>query len=166
MPLGKYIKLEILLMKIRLKATTCLLFLSILLICMTGCNIFALDDNDFDINSVECIEMNLSTISKEYSQNPLRAEDTYINKYVVTSGIITDIKSDSIQISTSSYGIYSLRVYCEIKSTIPRDILLSLNKKDTISIKGKITSMFESTVGLAIYIDTYHIEILTAQNNL
>ena len=165
MPLGKYIKLEILIMKIILKATISL-FLSILLICMTGCNIFALDDNDLDINSVECIEMNLSTISKEYSQNPLRAEDTYINKYVVTSGIITDIKSDSIQISTSSYGVYSLRVYCEIKSTIPRDILLSLNKKDTISIKGKITSMFESTVGLAIYIDTYQIEILTAQNNL
>lgn len=151
-------------MKNGLKISAILLLLSILTVCMAGCSLLALNDKDFDIHSVECIEMDLSELSNEYSQNQLRAKETYLDKYVITSGEVTNISSDFIKISTSKYTSPSLRVHCEIKSTISRDILLSLNKGDTVLIKGKVTDMFGS-FGLDVYIDTYYIEV-TTQNNV
>ena len=147
-------------------STVLLLALTLIfMFCMTGCNVSTLfEEDDFDINTVECINLDLSTISNEYSENQYRAEETYLQKYIVTTGQIVEILSDTIKISTTSYSTLSITVYCDIKSTELNEILLSLNKGDKILIKGKMTLMYKS-FGMVIHVDTYHIQLVTPTNN-
>ena len=142
------------------------LVLSMLMILTTFCGLTACGDNkDFDINSVNCIHLDLKTISTEYWENSYRADEKYVDNYVYTTGTVYIISNGSIHIkqynsnwqsSLEKYGY----AWCSIKTNEYKDLLLSLNDGDVVKIKGKVTDLEANASGVTVDIDTYYIEKL------
>ena len=142
------------------------LLLSILMLFTTFCGLTACErDKNFDINSVNCIHLNLKTISTEYWENSYRADEKYIDNYVYTTGTVYMISNGSIHIkqynpnwqsSLEKYGY----AWCSIKTKKYKEVLLNLNDGDIVTIKGKVTDLEANASGVTVDIDTYYIEKL------
>lgn len=119
-----------------------------------------------DIDSVDCKELDLKTISAEYWDNSYRAKETYVDNYVYTTGKVYLIHGEkSIRIRqynpnlTSSNDEYGY-AYCTIKVDGYSDLILQLNVGDVVKIKGKVTDLEPGTSGVTVDIDTYYIEVV------
>lgn len=119
-----------------------------------------------DINSVDCKELDLKTISAEYWNNSYRAKETYVDNYVYTTGTVYLIHGEkSIRIRqynpnlTSSNDEYGY-AYCTIKTNEYNDLVLELDVGDVVKIKGKVTDLEPGTSGVTVDIDTYYIEVV------
>lgn len=119
-----------------------------------------------DINSVDCKELDLKTISAEYWNNSYRAKETYVDNYVYTTGTVYLIHGEkSLRIRqynpnlTSSNDEYGY-AYCTIKSNEYSELILGLDVGDVVKIKGKVTDLEPGTSGVTVDIDTYYIEVI------
>ena len=119
-----------------------------------------------DINSVDCKELDLKTISAEYWNNSYRAKETYVDNYVYTTGTVYLIHGEkSLSIRqynpnlTSSNDEYGY-AYCTIKSNEYSELILGLDVGDVVKIKGKVTDLEPGTSGVTVDVDTYYIEVV------
>ena len=119
-----------------------------------------------DIDSVDCKELDLKTISAEYWGNSYRAKETYVDNYVYTTGKVYLIHGEkSLRIRqynpnlTSSNDEYGY-ADCTIKVDGYSDLILQLNVGDVVKIKGKVTDLEPGTSGVTVDIDTYYIEVV------
>ena len=99
--------------------------------------------------------VDLKTMIDDLENNALKAEKTYQNKYVEIKGNISNFDSDGEYISiepinSDAFSITS--VMCYINNDSQLDFLLEKSVGDTITIKGKITSVGE-VLGYSIKID-------------
>lgn len=144
-----------------------ILMLSLLMVFSTIGSLTACSNNDdnFDINSVQCIQLDLKTISTEYWDNSYRTEDKYVDNYVYTMGTVYIISDGSIHIkqynadwqsSLEKYGY----AWCNIKTDSYKSLLFNLNDGDVVKIKGKVTDLEANASGVTVDIDTYYIEII------
>ncbi|MGN1320130.1 MAG: zinc-ribbon domain-containing protein [Acutalibacteraceae bacterium] len=90
--------------------------------------------------------VDLQTMLDELSDNALKAEKTYQDKYVEVTGRIVNFDSDGDYISIEP--VYADEwnfdmVMCYIKNEDQEQILLEKSKGDTVIIKGQITSVGE-----------------------
>ena len=82
----------------------------------------------------------------DLKSNALKAEKNYKNKYVEITGNITNFDSEGsyISIESLSAGDFNLdTIMCTIQNETQRDMLLEKSTGDTITIKGKVTSVGE-----------------------
>ncbi len=88
----------------------------------------------------------LKTMLDDLDSNALKAEKTYQGKNVEVVGVIRNFDSDGsyISIEPANYDKWSLNsVMCYIKNEDQRNFLLEKEIGDSVTIKGKITSVGE-----------------------
>lgn len=102
-----------------------------------------------DVSSTQIVyeSVDLKTMLDELSANALKAEKTYQGKYVEITGKISNFDSDGDYISikpvNSDEWDFLDSVMCEIKNEDQEDYLLNKSVGDTVTVKGKITSIGE-----------------------
>ncbi len=99
--------------------------------------------------------VDLQTMLDDLSGNALKAEKTYMNKYVEVTGKITNFDSDGSYISIEPTNADEWNfdtVMCKIKNDAQEEFLMEKSVEDTVVIKGKITSVGE-VLGFTINID-------------
>ncbi len=100
--------------------------------------------------------VDLRTMIDELDANALKAEKAYQNKYVEVKGKITNFDSDGSYISIEPINADEwsfTTVTCNIKDKEQLDLLLEKEVGDTVTIKGKVTSIGE-VLGYTIKIDS------------
>lgn len=88
----------------------------------------------------------LMAMFDELEENALKAETKYQNKYVEVTGKITNFDSDGKYISIEPVNADAWNfdtTMCYIKNDTQRQFLMEKSKGDTVTIKGKITSIGE-----------------------
>ncbi len=88
----------------------------------------------------------LQTMMDDLKANALKAEKTYQNKNVEIVGNITNFDSDGDYISIEPVNADEWNfetVMCKIKNDDQLNYLLEKNTGDTVTIKGKVTSVGE-----------------------
>ena len=94
---------------------------------------------------IEYKKVTVDDLNTALENNAAAAKDTYNNQYLEITGRLGVIDSDLKYISIyPTSNPYSLRgMNCYIKNNEQKDIIKTLNKDDTIVVKGKITSVGE-----------------------
>ncbi len=90
--------------------------------------------------------VDLQTLLDELDANALKAEKTYQNKQVEVTGKIASFDSDGSYITIEPVNASEWNfdtVMCDIKNDEQLNFLLEKVKGDTVTIKGKITSIGE-----------------------
>lgn len=99
-----------------------------------------------DENEIAYKEIDLQTMLDDLEENALRAENNYQNAYIQFSGQIANIDSDGKYISVEPIGSKAFignRILCDLMNDNQRNFVMSKNKGDQVTIKGKITSIGE-----------------------
>lgn len=102
------------------------------------------EDNKTEEIQYEVID--LQTLLNELNANALKAEKTYQNKQVEVTGKIASFDSDGSYITIEPVNADEWNfdtVMCDIKNDEQLNFLLEKVKGDTVTIKGKITSIGE-----------------------
>lgn len=96
----------------------------------------------------------ISTMIQELNDNALKAERKYTDQYIEITGKLSNIDSDGKYISIEPLDSeWSLdRILCDIQSEDQVDKIMQLSVGDTVTIKGKVTSIGE-ILGYAMDID-------------
>lgn len=101
---------------------------------------------------IEYLKVDYDELEDARDNNPAAAKDTYKGKYVEVTGRLGVIDSDLKYIS-----LYSLTdefdftgIHCTIKNSATRNIVKTLQKDQTITVKGKLTDVGEV---LGYYLD-------------
>ncbi len=100
--------------------------------------------------------VDIDTMIEALEQNALKAEKEYQNKKVEITGKIASFDSDGsyITIESVNAGQWNFdTIMCYIKNDEQREFLMNKSKGDTITVKGKITSVGE-VLGYSINIDS------------
>jgi hypothetical protein len=99
--------------------------------------------------------VDLQQMINELEQNAMKAESTYQNKYVQVVGKIDGFDSDGAYITIEPVGADEWNfdtVMCYIKNDTQRQFLMNKSKGDTVTVKGKITTIGEF-IGYCMDID-------------
>lgn len=99
--------------------------------------------------------VDLQQMLDELDSNAMKAEKTYMNKYVAVIGKIANFDSDGDYISIEPVGADAWNfdtVMCYIKKEAQLSFLLEKSIGDTVTIKGKIISIGE-VLGYSLNID-------------
>ena len=91
-------------------------------------------------------KVDLRTMIDDLDGNAMKAENTYQDKYVEVVGRITNFDSDGAYISIEPINANEwsfITVTCNIKNDAQRNFLMEKEIDDTVTIKGKITSVGE-----------------------
>lgn len=104
-------------------------------------------------------EETVNQTSKEYSvesiaamhemleTNALKAEKTYNNKYIEVTGVLDVIDSDGSYITIKDQGAgewdFGTDIQCKIMNDTQENQILEMSKGDTLTVRGKITSVGE-----------------------
>lgn len=110
--------------------------------------------NDGDQN-VSYATVDLQTMLDDLDANALKAEKTYMNKYVQVVGKIANFDSDGsyITIEPTNADEWNFdTVMCKIKNDSQLDFLLEKSVGDTVTVKGKVTQVGE-VLGYTIKIE-------------
>ena len=100
-------------------------------------------------------KVDLQTMLDELEANALKAEKTYQNKFVEVVGKISNFDSDGTYISIEPENADPFNftsVMCYIKNDAQLNFLLEKEVGDTVTVKGKITSIGE-VLGYSIKMD-------------
>lgn len=105
---------------------------------------------------VEYVDVNIDTMEDDLDNNAASAQDKYLNNYYAITGKLSVIDSDLSYISITSFTDEwdILGVHCELKNDEVKNIVKTLSKGDSITVKGKISNMGEV---MGFYLDTYEI---------
>ena len=101
-------------------------------------------------------QVDIQTLLDELKENALRAETKYQNAYVEFTGKISNIDSDGAYINVESVnaGEWNFEtIQCYIKSKDQKNFIIEKSVGDTVTIKGKITSIGE-VLGYSVNIDS------------
>lgn len=100
----------------------------------------------------EYLKVDIDTLDDALENNAAAAKDTYDGKYVEITGRLGTIDSDLKYISllsiTDEWDFSG--VHCSIKNSATREVVKTLSKDQTITVKGKITDVGEV---LGYYLD-------------
>ena len=100
---------------------------------------------------------NVTELFDDLEGNALRAEKAHQNEYVEIEGYLSVIDSDGKYISVGAdpddYSYILDSVHCTIKNDSQRDIIMDMNAKDKLIVRGKITSIGE-VLGYMLDIDS------------
>lgn len=91
-------------------------------------------------------KVDIDKMLEDLKQNALKAEKDYQNKYVELTGKISSFDSDGKYITIESVTASEWNfdtVMCYIKDDGQREYLMNKTKGDTITVRGKITSIGE-----------------------
>ena len=122
-----------------------------------------LGNNNFNINTnsindtieIEYTEVSINDMLNELSNNALRAEKTYQDKYIKFTGKIENIDSDGAYITVSEidneFPLFET-IHCSVTDDTQLDVIINKNTGDTVNIKGQVTSVGE-VIGYIIDID-------------
>ena len=101
--------------------------------------------NNSASTQVQYKQVDLQDMLNELNANALRAEETYQDMYVEVTGEIKSFDSDGKYISIVPSGTPLLTEWttCYLTDPSHKTFLLSKNVGDTVTIKGKITSVGE-----------------------
>ena len=114
-------------------------------------------ENNTPINSNEPAAITYQKVTIEElidakNENAAAAKDTYNKKYIEFSGklgtIDSDLKYIAVEPFSSEYWLSS--IHCSITSNEQKDIIKTLKKGDSITIRGKVTDVGEV---LGYYVD-------------
>jgi RecJ-like exonuclease len=97
-------------------------------------------------SSVTYETVDLQTMLDDLESNALKAEKTYMNKYVEVVGKIVTFDSDGSYISIEPTNADEWNfdtVTCKIKNDAQLDFLLEKSVGDKVTVKGKITQVGE-----------------------
>ena len=87
--------------------------------------------------------VNIDDLETERDNNPAAAKDKYKGKNVEVTGNLGVIDSDLKYISLKSKNDSWKSIHCSIKNSATKDVVKTLEKDQTITIKGKITDVGE-----------------------
>lgn len=108
--------------------------------------------------NVEYIKLDVDTLNDALENNAAAAKETYNKKYVEVTGKLSTIDSDlayiSIVSTTDEWDF--MGIHCKIKNNKTKNVVKTLSKDQTITVRGKITDVGEV---LGYYLDI--IEIVT-----
>ncbi len=99
--------------------------------------------------------VDLQKMLNDLNENAMKAESTYQNKYVQIQGKIASFDSDGAYITIEPVNADEWNfdtVMCYIKNDSQRQFLMNKSKGDTVTIKGKITTIGE-VLGYSLNID-------------
>ncbi len=97
-------------------------------------------------NTITYETVDLQKMLDDLDSNAMKAEQTYQNKYVQVTGKIYNFDSDGAYISIEPVNADEWNfdtVMCYIKNDAQKQYLLNKSKGDTVTIKGKVTSIGE-----------------------
>lgn len=104
---------------------------------------------------VEYIKYDVDEMVNVLSENALKAEKTFQDQYVEVTGILRNIDSDGKYISldpiNEEFSLYGVQCYIQNEEQINQ--VLEMKIDDTITVKGKITSVGE-VMGYSLDIDS------------
>lgn len=116
----------------------------------------ATGDNSVPSNTKTIVyeSVDIDTLEDALDNNAAAAKDTYNGKYLAVTGrlgtIDSDLKYISLLSTTDSWDI--IGIHCTIKTQSVRDVVKTLSKDQTITVKGKITDVGE-VLGYYLTID-------------
>ena len=104
---------------------------------------------------IEYAVYNVSELVKDLEANALNAENKYNGKYVEITGELSNIDSKGkyISLSPADQIISFINVQCYIKNDEQKSKVATLTTGDTVTLKGKITSVGE-VMGYSLDIDS------------
>lgn len=105
--------------------------------------------------TIEYEKVEIQQMIDDLKANALKAEKTYNNKYVEITGVITNFDSNGsyINIEAVTAGDFNFdTISCSIKNDEQLNFLMEKSVGDTITVKGKITSVGE-VLGYFLNID-------------
>ena len=98
--------------------------------------------------------MDIDELEDALENNAAAAQDTYKGKYFEITGrlgtIDSDLKYISLLSTTDDWDLVG--VHCTIKNQATKDVVKTLSKDQTITVKGKITDVGE-VLGYYLNID-------------
>lgn len=101
---------------------------------------------------VEYTNVEISTLEADLDSNAALAKDNYNNTYVEFTGYLSNVDSDlkyiSVSGSTDSWDFFT--IHCSIKKEEQKDVIKTLSKGQSVTVKGKITDVGEV---LGYYLD-------------
>lgn len=101
---------------------------------------------------IEYIKVSKDDLDEALDNNAAAAKDTYNKKYVEVTGrlgtIDSDLKYISLMSSTEEWDI--IGIHCTIKNNEQKEIVKTLTKDQSLTIRGKITDVGEV---LGYYLD-------------
>lgn len=102
--------------------------------------------------TIEYTAVTVDELEDALSNNAAAAKDTYNNKYLEITGRLGTIDSDlqyiSLLSTTNEFDLTG--IHCSIKNEEQKNIVKTLSKDDTITVRGKITDVGEV---LGYYLD-------------
>jgi hypothetical protein len=103
------------------------------------------------------IEYKVCDIDKmldELDDNALKAEKKYTDMYIEITGKLNVIDSDGeyISVEPSDSGLFTDDIRCDIQDEVQINKILEMHRGDTITVRGKITSIGE-VLGYSLDID-------------
>ena len=103
------------------------------------------DKSSNDIKEIEYIQISVDDLNNALDNNPINASDTYKGQYVEITGRLAVIDASGDYI-----GVYALHddwdftgVHCSIEEDAQLEIIKTMSIDDTITVRGKITSVGE-----------------------
>ena len=122
---------------------------------------------DFSTNTVHTTEeiaekisytpISFTTMLKDLDENPMRAQNNYLNNYLAVTGMISAIDKDGDYITledpTKSFTIDN--IYCTLKSDNLRKKVVNASVGDIVTVKGRVKDIGELT---GYYLDADDLE--------
>ncbi len=87
--------------------------------------------------------VSIEELFKDIENNALAAEDKYKGQYVSITGVVGKVDSSYVVIFESDITAGLNRVFCRIKNDEQKNIIKTLNERDVVTVKGKITDIGE-----------------------
>ncbi len=87
--------------------------------------------------------VSIEKLFMDIKNNALTAEDKYKGQYVSITGVVGKIDSSYVVIFQDDYTFGVERVFCRIKSNDQKNVIRTLNERDVVTVKGKITDIGE-----------------------
>ena len=111
-------------------------------------------NNPSETKVIEYTKVDIDELEDALENNAAAAQDTYKGKYFEITGrlgtIDSDLKYISLLSTTDDWDLVG--VHCTIKNQATKDVVKTLSKDQTITVKGKITDVGE-VLGYYLNID-------------
>ena len=134
------------------------IIIAIVVIGIIGAALGGGSENDTTSNDqqkdVEYAQVSVNDMVAALNENAAGASDTYKDKYLEVTGKLSNIDSNGDYISLDSDNEFSLyNVQCFIQNDEQLEIVKTLKKGDTVTVKGKCTDVGE-VLGFSLVIDS------------
>lgn len=104
--------------------------------------------------TIEYTSVDIASLIEDIQNNPLKASDTYKDKYIEVTGTLDVIDSDGkyISIKNGDDDWSFVNIQCYIKNDEQKAVVMDSNKGASLTVKGKVKDVGE-LIGYSIDID-------------